>query len=417
MLHYENQEVRELLFEGKIGLEKEGLRVTRDGFFATTPHPFSDDKFIVRDFCENQTEINTPPLDSPKEAVEALLFHTKRLKERLASLEEPELLWRFSNPPYIRNEEDIPIAQFEGEDAKKTEYRNYLANRYGRYKMTFSGIHFNYSFSEELLRRAAKEAGFDDLQEFKNKFYVDLAAKAQEYNWIVVAITAASPLMDSSYFEKGDCGKDVFNGMGSTRCSEMGYWNFFTPIIDHTNLDTYADSIGRYVEHGLIQSTAELYFPVRLKSKGEYSLSSLKKKGVNHIELRMIDLNPLNEAGIDERDVTFLQMLLVYLACVENIDFDADTQMLSIANTKNAARFDLKTVNLTDRKGRTVNIVDAAIELLERMRKFYEDIDESLLSVIDFQMNKFLDRRNRYTWKVKELYSGGFVEKGLIMSL
>ncbi len=104
-----------------IGLEKEALRVTRDGFFSHTPHPFAGDKYIVRDFCENQTEINTPPMGSPEEAVNSLLFHTKRLKKKLSQLDEPEILWRFSNPPYIRNEEDIPIAQFDGDEREKTE--------------------------------------------------------------------------------------------------------------------------------------------------------------------------------------------------------------------------------------------------------------------------------------------------------
>ena len=73
MLHYDDDSVRRHLFDGLIGLEKEGLRVTGDGFFAQTPHPFPvDDLYVVRDFCENQTEINTPPKDSANEAYEEL---------------------------------------------------------------------------------------------------------------------------------------------------------------------------------------------------------------------------------------------------------------------------------------------------------------------------------------------------------
>lgn len=413
MLNFEKEDIRSLLFDGHIGLEKESLRITREGFFAHTPHPFKDDKYIVRDFCENQTEVNTSPEDTAEKAVEQLLFHTRRLKEKLSQMDEPEILWEFSNPPYIRNEEDIPIAVFTGDEQEKTEYRKYLAERYGRYKMTFSGIHFNYSFSEELLRRNARIAGVSDFDRYRNQFYVELAAKAQEYNWIVVAITAASPVMDSSFYEKGGYGIDVFNGMGSTRCSEMGYWNFFTPILDFTNLEMYCKSIRKYVEQGLIRSTAELYFPVRLKPPGAYSIERLAREGVSHIELRMIDLNPLSEAGIDVRDVRFLQMLLIYLGCVDSIDFNADLQMLSIANTKDAARFDLKTVNLTDRLGRRKSIADAAINLIERMHRFFEFADNDVLDILDYQMEKFTERKNRYTWRVKEIYSDSFVEKGL----
>ena len=59
MFHIENDIVRSLLLKGNFGLEKESLRITRDGNFALSLHPFPDNKNIVYDFCENQTEINT----------------------------------------------------------------------------------------------------------------------------------------------------------------------------------------------------------------------------------------------------------------------------------------------------------------------------------------------------------------------
>ncbi|MEI3339731.1 MAG: hypothetical protein V8R80_07105 [Eubacterium sp.] len=41
------------------------------------------------------------------------------------------------------------------------------------------------------------------------------------YGWLLVAITAASPILDSSFVEKGIFDRDVFTGMASVRCSEM----------------------------------------------------------------------------------------------------------------------------------------------------------------------------------------------------
>ncbi len=56
--------LRPLAFDGNFGLEREALRVTADGRMAHTPHPFpADHPRIVRDFCENQTEINTGASD------------------------------------------------------------------------------------------------------------------------------------------------------------------------------------------------------------------------------------------------------------------------------------------------------------------------------------------------------------------
>lgn len=68
----------------------------------------------MRDFCENQTEINTPVMPSAKATVESLWDYTRRIQRTLAGLEPGEMLWPFSNPAYIHNEADIPVARFDG---------------------------------------------------------------------------------------------------------------------------------------------------------------------------------------------------------------------------------------------------------------------------------------------------------------
>ena len=73
---------------------------------------------------------------------------------------------------------DLLIAQFYGDYAWKTEYRKHLSCVYGRYKMTFSGIHVNDSVSEEMLRREAELRGITDYRRFKDSFYVALTEKA-----------------------------------------------------------------------------------------------------------------------------------------------------------------------------------------------------------------------------------------------
>ncbi len=413
-LHMEDRTVRELSSKAGIGLERESLRITPDGHMSHTTDPFPGEKYIVRDFCENQTEINTPVSNSVPEVMEELATYHKKIVERLRALPKPEYLWPFSNPPYIVNEEDIPIAKYQGAQHYKQEYREYLSERYGRYKMTFSGIHFNYSFADELLRYNHHYYEEMRFNAYKNTFYLELAAKAQAYNWLVVALTAASPLLDSSYVEKGVYGRDIFNGMGSTRCSELGYWNYFTPILDYSQISNYAESILSYIERGLIRSAAELYFPVRLKSFNEYSPCSLCEGGVSHIELRMIDLNPLTPYGIDERDVRFIQLYLIWLASLPAIPMKANEQVMAIQNTKNAARYDLKTINILLPDGRSLRAADAAEEILKRMKVFYERFgDDEINSILDYQMEKIIIPETRYAWRIRDVYGNDFVEKGL----
>jgi glutamate--cysteine ligase len=68
MFHTDLWDVVRHLGAGNVGLEKEGLRVTRDGFMAQTRDPFIGNPNIVKDFSENQTEINTDVAPSAEEA-------------------------------------------------------------------------------------------------------------------------------------------------------------------------------------------------------------------------------------------------------------------------------------------------------------------------------------------------------------
>ena len=415
MLNIYDPNVRQHLLEGNFGLEKENLRIHGDGRLSHSPHPFPNHKHIVRDFCENQTEINTGVQKSIDGAIDELSSHTNRIRSLLLQLPDPEYLWPFSNPPYIENERDIPVASFEGIEVSKTAYRNYLAEKYGKYKMTFSGIHVNFSFSDTLIEaawnaacRAGKSTG-ETKTDFKNRLYLDLAQKMMANGWILVAATAASPLLDSSYVEKGVFGESVFTGMASVRCSEMGYWNEFAPVLDYTDIRAYADSINHYVETGLLKAPSELYYPIRLKPPGENTLENLCAHGVNHIELRMYDLNPYTPAGVDPRDIAFAQLLMVWLSSSPPVFLPGSKQIQAAANFKNAARYDLKTVNMMTENG-AISIADAALEIIRQMRTFYDGLGIDTAVVLDFQQRKFEDADFRYAWRIRREYRNHFVE-------
>ena len=59
-----------------------------------------------------------------------------------------EFLWTYSNPPAYDGIDQIKIAEFTGAYEEKTEYRKYLAKKYGKVKMLYSGVHFNYSLPD-----------------------------------------------------------------------------------------------------------------------------------------------------------------------------------------------------------------------------------------------------------------------------
>lgn len=417
MLHIENEYIREHLLDGAFGIEMESLRVLGDGTLSKAPHPFQEDNHIVRDFSENQTEINTGVNNSIEDALKELEGHTKRIHTKLKSLPEPEYLWPFSNPPYLSGEKDVPIARFTGENAHKMAYREYLSDKYGRYKMTFSGSHVNFSFAENLLKADFALQSEPDFMKYKNKLYLELAQKMAVYGWILVAVTAASPIVDSSFMEKGVYGKSIFTGLSSVRCSELGYWNDFPPTFDYSDIDSYVDSIEKYVKNEWLKAPSELYYPIRLKPEGENTLISLRKNGINHIELRMFDLNPLAEAGIDERDVKFAQLLMVWLAAMPSWYVSKKDQINAVQNFKNAAHYDLKTVKIARTEKRARSIVHEALKVISWMKEFYQGLKmDGVQDILDFEYEKFVDPEKRYAWQIRKEYQENYVEKGLALA-
>ncbi len=411
ILPIDRKKISSLTFCGNFGLEKESLRITKDGRFAHTKHPFAGSKHIVMDFCENQTEINTGVSSDAHAAVKELEKHTTQVYQTINEL--GEYLWPFSNPPYIENERDIPIAQFKGAETSKTRYREYLADRYGRYKMSLCGIHVNYSFSDELLQAAFEVSGKVDFRTYKDELYLTLAQRLAAYGWIVTVLTAASPVMDSSYIEKGSAGGGTFLGMASVRCSELGYWNHFSPIFDYSSLNGYVDSIEQYVTNGLISFPSELYYPIRLKPKGMNSLDSLRENGIDHIELRMVDLNPMTYAGIDERDLEFIQLLLIWLAATPTEEFSAKAQVQAVQNFKNAAHYDLKTVNIVTPDGEVSSVVEAGLRMLQLMKEFYRGYSAEIDAVLSFEERKLTEPETRYAWQIRQKYGDAFMRNGL----
>ena len=414
-LDFTNPAIKKHMLEGKFGLEKESLRVTEEGFLAHTPHPYSDDSHMERDFCENQTELITDACDSVDAAwTQLVVLHEKAVKILQMLDTGKELLWPFSNPPYVKGEEDIPIASFSGSLKKKEIYRKYLAEKYGKKKMLFSGIHFNFSFSDTVLREGYKRSGIAVFQEYKNQVYLDLAAKVTKYSWLIVYLTAASPVMDGSFFQDKDLGRDVLKNYASVRCSEIGYWNQFVPILSYDSLNTYVDSIEEYVQKGCLREAAELYYPVRLKPTGDNSLDNLRKNGVNHIELRTLDLNPLALAGVQKEDLQFLHVLILYLISLPSCEFDSYEQIMAIKNEKRAAQYEERDIWIENVWNRAIPVRDAALDVLFAMERFCEEMEKpKLMEAIYFQEKKVLCQEERYAVKIKQQFKKDYVKNGL----
>ena len=366
-------------YEGCFGIERETLRIDRNGRLAQTPHPFGDDESITRDFCENQIEVITPVCNSVSQAVSELEKLDKKVRKTLA--ENGEKLWLYSNPPHIDSEDEIPVAAFTGEHTGKRLYREQLERRYGKRLMLYSGVHFNFSFSEAYLREICDEP---DHESFRERFYLKLYKQLSRCSWLLLLLTAASPVYELSLEKDGACGT-ALSRYSSMRSSECGYWNEFVPILSFDSLSDFVQSIKRYVDKGVLWSASELYLPVRLKPRGVNSLDSFEN-GVSHIELRMFDLDPFEPLGVCEKDLEFAHLLIMFLSREPDLDYTPELQRAAVADHKNAALYDLDGVI-----SEGIPILERAAQVLDRMSSFFEG-DTAAEEIIGYERQKLSDR-------------------------
>ena len=104
-------ELKNILMNGRVGLEKESLRVN-NSLISNLPHPNTlgsslCNQFITTDFSEAQPELITPPFDKNILTLDFL----ENIHHYFFHKNPHEILWPFSLPPFIENE-DIPIAKF-----------------------------------------------------------------------------------------------------------------------------------------------------------------------------------------------------------------------------------------------------------------------------------------------------------------
>ena len=387
----DNAIIREDIRQAEFGIERESLRVNSDGALAQTPHPFESHKNIDRDFCENQVEIISDVFSDPQRLYDQLIELQKYINGKLK--ENNEFLWPFSNPPRISGEDEIPVAEYKGSLQSKSVYRHYLAQKYGKVKMLFSGIHLNFSFTEQFLKNAFERSGEDDFLKFENDSYLRLGARLTQYAWLVVFLTAASPVSD------GTVGSDS-NVYSSIRCSEKGYWNHFVPLLDYSDLNSYIGSIQKYIDNGNLRSVSELYYPVRLKPRGANSLETLAENGINHLELRVLDVNPLSPTGIFAEDIRFIHLLMIYLMSLPDYEFDENAQLQAVRDIKAAALF------------RNEDIRKRAQFILNKIQAMISKHFPEYSSVIEYQLDKTKPGKS-YAEIISERFSENYMEKGL----
>jgi len=331
------------------GIEKEGLRVALDNSVSQTSHPQAlgstlTHPSITTDYSEALLEFISPKMIGVEESIDYL---TKLHGYTLRNLRE-EVIWPASMPCRLNGDESILIADYGSSNIgqMKHVYRQGLGLRYGRIMQSIAGIHYNFSLPQEFWSAYREHLGCSDsLQDFQSEQYFSLIRNFRRYSWILLYLYGASPVLDRSFLNGRDHALKAFSQQTlglpyatSLRMSDLGYQNsaqeelrvsynslqdYITTLSnamrvtypEYERIGTKAD--GQYVQlnTNILQLENEYYSdirPKRVTNSGEKPIAALRDRGVEYIEVRILDINPFLAEGIDSEQIRFLDAFLLH---------------------------------------------------------------------------------------------------------
>ena len=321
----------------KRGVEKESLRVGPDGRLAMTPHPAAlgsplTHPRVTNDFSESQLELVTGAHDTVEACAEEL---TQIHQAVVHALQGNERMWAASMPCGLPADDQIPIARFGSSNIgmAKRVYRQGLALRYGRRMQTISGIHYNWS-----------------LPGLSNDDYFALIRNFRRHSFVLLALYGASPAVCPSFIDgrQHDLQRVSPYTLGlphatSLRMGRLGYQSDAQAAlaVSFNSLEDYAGSLmgalirphppyerlgvtgpdGGYRQLGtsLLQIENEFYGTIRPKRvirPGERPLHALRERGVEYVEVRLMDLDPFERTGIAADTMRVLDLFLLHCLLV-----------------------------------------------------------------------------------------------------
>ena len=400
------------LLGGLKGVEKESLRIDPHGFLSSRGHPAAlgsalTNRYITTDFSEALLEFVTPAFATTWEALQCLCDIHQFTYAQL----DDELLWSASMPCQIPDDVGIPLAQYGSSNVgrMKTIYRRGLGYRYGRQMQVISGVHFNYSLPAEFWPAYREILGVEQgLEEFRSAQYLNLIRNFRRMGWLVLYLFGASPAVCKSFTGGAVSGLKSLNADTyfepygtSLRMSDLGYSNQSQSKINISlnSLDEYIrdlsqairtlepayEKIGvkvdgkyRQLNANLLQIENEFYSPVRPKRvarSGEQPTAALRRAGIEYVEIRSLDINPFDPAGINQNTMRFVEAFLIYCLLEESPYLDDNGLEELNRNHVGTAKCGRDPDFRLFREGRPVTLRSWAGEILTRVSAVAEIID------------------------------------------
>lgn len=377
------------------GVEKESLRTLLTGMLASTPHPLAlgsalTHEHITTDFSESQLELITGVHADAQSCVDEL---TRIQQVTMQALGE-EMMWVSSMPCCLPQDDAIPLGQYGTSNVgrSKTVYRMGLGHRYGRRMQTISGIHYNWS-----------------LPDVSSEQYFGLIRNFRRQAFLLLYLFGASPAVCSTFVAGRQHQLQSLNAhtmylpyATSLRMGRLGYQSDAQSslAVSYNSLQGYGASLedaltrpypayeaigvrgpdGAYRQLGtsLLQIENEFYGTIRPKRvihAGERPLHALRERGVEYVEVRLMDLDPFEPVGINAQTMRFLDAFLLH--CLQS-DSPPDTpdEIAALARNQHRVAERGREPGLRlERDGSEVVLTDWGLELVEQLLPIAQRLD------------------------------------------
>lgn len=389
---------RDVLTGMRRGIEKESLRVRPDAGLALTPHPAAlgsalTHPHITTDFSESQLELVT----GAHASIEACLGELTQIHQSVYHVLQAagdELLWVSSMPCELPADETIPIGRYGNSNVgrAKSVYRMGLGHRYGRRMQTISGIHYNWSVP-----------GVSD------ESYFSLIRNFRRHSFLLLYLFGASPAVGASFVEGRPhelhtlAERTLYMPHGtSLRMGRLGYQSDAQASlkVSYNSLASYGASLqdaltrpypayaaigvqnpgGEYnqLATSLLQIENEFYGTIRPKRvifPGERPLHALRERGVEYVEVRLMDLNPFVPIGITAETVRFLDVFLLHCLLLPS-PLDTPEEIAALGrNQHRTAAYGREPGLRLERGPKEVTLVEWGLQIVDECRPIAAALD------------------------------------------
>lgn len=359
------------MFACRFGLEVKKHRVLTNGRASRYPYPVNlrsrrHNLYLNSGFTDDMLDFETEPVVGSKRAVR----HLKALEQiMIAQLHEDERLWPLSMAPAPLYQNDLEFLETDFSKPWDQANHDYLGKKYGIAQEILGDVHVNFSLDNDLVKELYQRFYTDrypSQTDFQNHLYFKLAQSFYLYQWLFTYLFGASPVTEDMPQSFPD---DLQLPVRSLRCSNYGDDNLATEQVTYASLEEHFEQLQKYIDNGNFYSLKEFFGPVRMRrhNHDNNDLMGILKNGINYLEFRNFDLDPLSRTGISDDTINFLELLLLD-SLVSPLPDDLANRLVEARKLNNE-------VALQKAKDETDWMKQAANELMLELQKFVEDFN------------------------------------------